>query len=58
VSDNRANIKVSRDFYNEHNPKREELGLTWEEYIEGQSPELESTIRRVLQEELNCEQTD
>jgi hypothetical protein len=49
---NRANIKVSREFYEEHNERRQELGLTWEEYIGGESPEIEDTIRRVIREEL------
>jgi hypothetical protein len=31
----RANIKVSREFYEEHNERRQELGLTWEEYTLG-----------------------
>jgi len=48
----RANIKVSREFYKEHNERRQELGLTWEEYIGGESPEIEDTIRRVIREEL------
>lgn len=49
----RANIKVSREFYEEHNRKRTNLGLTWEEYIDGQSPDIESRIREILREELD-----
>lgn len=48
----RANIKVGRTFYEKHNERRQELGLTWEEYIEGKSPKIEDTIRRVIREEL------
>ena len=40
MSDSRANIKVSREFYEHHNPRREDLGLTWEEYIDGQAPDV------------------
>lgn len=52
MSRDRANIKVGREFYEEHNERRQELGLTWQEYIEGESPEIEETIRRVVREEL------
>ena len=36
----RANIKVSREFYENHNERRKELGLTWEGYIESQAPDM------------------
>lgn len=52
MSRDRANIKVGRGFYEKHNDRRQELGLTWEDYIEGESPEIEETIRRVIREEL------
>lgn len=55
MSRDRANIKVGRDFYEKHNERRQELGLTWEEYIEGESPEIEDTIRCVIREELKDE---
>ena len=38
----RANIKVGREFYENHNERRKDLGLTWEEYIESQAPETPS----------------
>jgi hypothetical protein len=28
------------------------MGLSWAEYIDGQAPELEETLRRVIPEEL------
>jgi len=36
----RANIKVSREFYENHNERRKELGLSWEGYIDSQSPNI------------------
>lgn len=38
MTDNRANIKVSREFYERHKD-RKGPGQTWEEYLEGQAPE-------------------
>ena len=35
---NRANIKVGRKFYEKHNQRRKELGLSWEGYIDSQAP--------------------
>jgi len=34
----RANIKVGREFYENHNERRKELGLSWEGYIDSQAP--------------------
>jgi hypothetical protein len=51
VSD-RANIKLPRETYERHNERRQELGMTWAEYLDSDSPELEETIRRVVREEL------
>lgn len=53
MSDDRANIKVSREFYEEHSRKRTNLGLTWEEYIEAESLDIEEQIREILREELD-----
>lgn len=44
VTDARANIKVGREFYERHNDRRQELGLTWEEYIDGQAPEFDVSV--------------
>jgi hypothetical protein len=49
----RANIKVSREFYEKHSRKRTNLGLTWEEYIEAESLDIEEQIREILREELD-----
>lgn len=51
----RKTIKLPEDDYERHNARRQEMGLTWAEYIDGKSPDLEETIRRVLREELNGE---
>lgn len=49
----RGTIKLPEEKYEKHNERRQKLGLTWAEYIDGESPELEDTIRRVVREELN-----
>lgn len=49
----RKNIKLPADEYEKHNERRQELGLTWAEYIDGQTTELETMIRRIVREELN-----
>lgn len=33
-------IKIPRDEYEQHNERRQDLGLSWAEYIDGQAPEL------------------
>lgn len=48
----RGTIKLPEEPYKQHNERRKEMGLTWAEYIDGQAPELEETIRRVVREEL------
>lgn len=48
----RKTVKLPEDEYKRHNKKRQEMGLTWSEYIDGQAPELEDTIRRVVRDEL------
>ena len=45
MTDDRANIKVSRDFYQRHKQRCDDLGLTWEEYIEGNAPESIDSLR-------------
>lgn len=55
----RANIKVSREFYEKHNERREEMGRTWEEYIDGQAPELdvgldEGEMREIVRDEVRA----
>lgn len=33
-------IKIPEDEYREHNKRRQNMGLTWAEYIDGQAPDL------------------
>lgn len=49
----RKTLKLPEEDYERHNEKRKELGLTWAEYIDGQAPEIEETVRRAIREELN-----
>lgn len=49
----RKNIKLPAEDYERHNERRKELGLSWAEYIDGQSPNMEDMIRRVIREELD-----
>lgn len=51
----RKTLKLPEEEYQKHNERRKEMGLTWAEYIDGQSPDLEDTIRRVVREELDKE---
>jgi hypothetical protein len=32
-------IKIPREEYEKHNKKRQELGLTWQEYLNGEAPD-------------------
>lgn len=51
----RKTLKLPEEAHEKHNKRRKEMGLTWAEYIDGQSPELEDTIRRVIRDELDGE---
>jgi len=51
----RYTIKLPEEEGERHNKRRKEMGLSWSEYIDGQSPDLESMIRRVVREELDDE---
>lgn len=46
-------IEFPGEDYERHNDRRQEMGLTWAEYIDGQAPEIENTLRRVIREELD-----
>lgn len=58
----RANIKLPREKYERHRERKEKLGVSWAEYIDGQAPEqpdvevgpvtLEATERRKIAEEV------
>lgn len=51
-------IKIPEPAYEEHNEKRQELGLTWEQYInkrapvKGLSDEERREVRELIHEEL------
>ena len=51
----RKTIKLPEEKYEYHNEQRKEMGLSWPEYIDGQAPDLEETIRQVMREELGDE---
>lgn len=34
-------IKLPRDTFERHNERRQDMGLTWAEYIDGEAPDLE-----------------
>ncbi len=40
----RGTIKLPEDDYERHNQRRKELGQTWADYIDGQSPSLKEPI--------------
>jgi len=51
----RRTVKLPEDDYERHNEQRKEMGLTWAEYIDGESPDLEDTIRRAVRDELEAD---
>jgi len=55
MTDNRANIKIAREAYERHNDRRQDLGLTWEEYINGQAPDLPTPDIDYAEIERRCE---
>jgi len=36
-------IKIPKDEYDKHNDRRQDLGLTWAEYIDGEAPDAPDT---------------
>jgi len=62
MTEGRANIKVNREAFEHHNARRRDMGLSWEEYIDGQAPDLptpeiptadlQSAIKEAVREEL------
>lgn len=36
---NYGTIKLPREAYERHNDRRQEMGLTWQEYVDGEAPE-------------------
>lgn len=49
----RKTVKLPEDDYERHNERRQKMGLTWAEYIDGQAPDLEETIREAVRAEVN-----
>jgi len=49
----RYTIKIPEEDGERHNERRKKLGLSWVEYIDGQSPDLEAMMRRVIRDELD-----
>ena len=43
-------INIPREDYERHKPRKEELGLTWAEYIDGQAPDLIAKVSDALAE--------
>jgi|APHM01.1.fsa_nt_gi hypothetical protein len=50
----RFTIKVPEEVGERHNERREEMGLTWAEYLDSEAPHQEDMIRRVVREELEA----
>lgn len=52
----RGTIKLPEEDYNKHNQRRKKMGLSWAEYIDGQTPhprDLEEMMRRIVRQELD-----
>ena len=41
-------IKLPREAYETHNERRQEMGLTWEDYINGQAPEVSNGSEDII----------
>jgi len=62
VTDDRANIKVDREAFERHNDRRQEMGLSWGAYLDGQAPDyptpeipaadIQAAVREAVREEL------
>lgn len=53
----RGTIKLPEDKWEYHNQRRKEMGLSWEEYVDGQAPELDvgidaDDVRTIVRDEL------
>lgn len=49
----RKTLKLPEEDYERHNARRKEMGLSWAEYVDGQAPDIEETIREVIRDELD-----
>jgi len=56
-------IKIPQPAYEHHNERRQDLGLTWEQYINGQEPDtpdiggVESSLQEIEERTGRMEQT-
>lgn len=48
MANNKGTIKIPRGEFEKHNARRKADGLTWEEYIDGQAPEMFSDLAKQL----------
>jgi len=48
-------IKIPKDAYDRHNERRQDLGLTWAEYIDGEAPERDGVDTEALVADLTAE---
>jgi CRP-like cAMP-binding protein len=53
ASDNRGTVKLPREQYDHHNERRDDMGLSWSDYINGEAPQIAETVRRIVREELD-----
>jgi hypothetical protein len=54
----RKTLKLPEEEYDRHNEQRKEMGLSWAEYIDGQAPDMEETIRGVIRDEMDHGECD
>lgn len=54
----RKTLKLPESEYERHNGQRKEMGLSWAEYIDGQAPDLEDTLRGIIREEMHHDECD
>jgi len=49
-------IKIPRDAYERHNARRQDLGLSWAAYIDGEAPtDIQQAVREAVREELEAQ---
>lgn len=49
----RKTLKLPEEDYERHNERRKEMGLSWAEYVDGQAPDIEETVREAVREEVH-----
>ena len=53
----RKTVKLDEETFEKHNPRRKSLGMTWNEYVDEEAPELASEVdydrvRKIFREEI------